>query len=264
MKKDRSTRRKFIKLSAIGMGSLGMVTVPDLKNEAFPRHNFPHREDKKLNVVCVGAHPGDPEFGCGGTLAKYSDAGHSVTLIYLTRGEAGDPTKSFGESAVLRTREAEASCKVLKAKARFAGQTDGNTELTKEKNDVMTRLIQSENPDIVFTHWPLDTHRDHRITGLLTLDAWVTAGQQFDLYFYEVNTGDETMGFFPTDYVDISDVRERKMAAMFAHKTQNPANVYDTYFKSMEDFRGLEAGVKAAEGFMHFKVKAERASIMGL
>ena len=44
---------------------------------------------RKLNVVCVGGHPDHPESGCGGTLARYSARGHNVTMIYLTRGEAG-------------------------------------------------------------------------------------------------------------------------------------------------------------------------------
>jgi len=51
---------------------------------------------------------------------------------------------------------------------------------------------------------------------------------------------------------------------MFAHKSQGPEKIYDEDFKTMEDFRGLEAGVKAAEAFVHFKVKSERATIIGL
>ena len=47
---------------------------------------------RELSVVCVGAHPDDPESGCGGTLAMYAARGHRVTVIYLTRGEAGIAT----------------------------------------------------------------------------------------------------------------------------------------------------------------------------
>ena len=72
------------------------------------------------------------------------------------------------------------------------------------------------------------------------------------------------MVFTPTDYVDISSIRERKMEAMFAHKTQNPVETYNNYFKPLEEFRGLEAGVKVAEAFIHFKSKSQRANIMGL
>ena len=197
-------------------------------------------------------------------MAKYSEAGHKVTFIYLTRGEASDPNKTYAEMAALRTREAEASCKVLNAKPIFAGQIDGNTLLDKAKNEEMAKLLLTAKPDVVFTQWPIDSHPDHQVTGMLALTAWTRSERAFHLYFYEVNTGVETMAFTPTDYVDITAVHEKKKAAMFAHKTQDPIETYNNYFKPLEEFRGLEAGVKVAEGFIHFKARAERASIVGL
>jgi LmbE family N-acetylglucosaminyl deacetylase len=264
MKNDKPGRRKFFKSSATGLGVLMIPPVLQATRKTFELNSAEMPPQKKLNILCVGAHPGDPEFGCGGTMAKYSDAGNDVTFLYLTRGEAYDAAQSFAKSAELRTKEAEVSCKILKAKAVFAGQVDGNTELNKQKNEEMAKLILAQKPDIVFTHWPLDSHTDHQIAGLLTLTAWVRSGKQFDLYFYEVNTGSETMGFTPTDHVDITNVRERKKAAMFAHKTQSPEEVYNAYFKSMEDFRGLEISVKAAEGFIHFTTEDEKSHIKGL
>lgn len=261
--KNKPFRRDFIRMGSTGLGSIALAAFlnPTKDPEVFAAVNSGL---KKLNVVCLGAHPGDPEFGCGGTLAKFSRAGHNVTCIYLTRGEAGDPSKSFAESAALRTKEAEAACYLLQAKAIFAGQTDGNTILSKEKNEEMSRLILSENPDLVFTQWPIDSHPDHQVTGMLGLTAWIRSGRQFTLYFYEVNTGSETMGFVPTDYVDIGGLRDLKKAAMFAHKSQDPVETYNNYFKPLEEFRGLEAGVAAAEGFVHYKEKKERATIPGL
>jgi LmbE family N-acetylglucosaminyl deacetylase len=197
-------------------------------------------------------------------MAKYSDAGHQVTFLYLTRGEASDPKKTYAEMAGLRIKEAETACKILNATPKFFGQVDGNTVLDKEQNEKITKLILAEKPDIVFTQWPVDGHPDHQVTGLLALTAWVRSGRAFHLYFYEVNTGVETMGFTPTDYVDITSVRDRKKEAMFAHKTQDPVNTYNDYFKPLEEFRGLEAGVKAAEAFIHFKAESERAKIIGL
>ena len=219
---------------------------------------------KKLNVVCIGAHPGDPEFGCGGTMAKYANAGHNVTFLYLTRGEAGDPSKSYAESAAIRTKEAENACKILHAKAIYVGQIDGNTILSREKNDEIAKLISSENPDLVFTQWPIDSHPDHQVAGMLGLTAWIRSSRLFQLYFYEVNTGSETMAFTPTDWVDITSVRDQKMAAMYSHLSQDPDGTYKDYFKPLEEFRGLECGVKAAEAFIQFKDKSERANITGL
>src|ERR1700710_305822 len=141
MEKNESARRAFIKLSALGLGGLATGPVAGLARE-----NSACNNDQKLHIICVGGHPGDPEFGCGGTMAKYSDAGHKVTFLYLTRGEASDPDKSYSEMAALRTKEAEVACKVLNATPRFAGQVDGNTVLDKERNEDMTKLILAEKP----------------------------------------------------------------------------------------------------------------------
>ncbi len=260
--KKNSARRDFIKHSSLGLGSLALAPFIVSKKEI--RSSEDYQADRKLHIMCLGAHPGDPEFGCGGTMAKYSQAGHAVTFLYITRGEAGDPAKSNAESAALRTKEAETACRLLNVKPMFAGQVDGNTELNKIKNEETTKLILSEKPDLVFTQWPVDAHPDHQVTGMLSLTAWIRSGRQFQLYFYEVNTGIETMGFTPTDYVDITAVRELKKSAMYAHKSQDPDATYNNYFKPLEEFRGLEAGVKAAEGFIHFKDSADRATIIGL
>src|SRR5207302_9866252 len=63
----------------------------------------------KLKVLVIGAHPGDPEAGCGGTMARCADRGDDVVAIYFTRGEAGISGKSAPEAAAIRTAEAEAA-----------------------------------------------------------------------------------------------------------------------------------------------------------
>jgi LmbE family N-acetylglucosaminyl deacetylase len=261
MNKKESNRRKFIQSTVLGIGGISLSPM------LHPQHSstlLTQQQQTNLNILCVGAHPGDPEFGCGGTMAKYSKTGNAVTFLYLTRGEAYNDKQSFEQSAALRTKEALNACEILNATPLFAGQIDANTELNKARSEAATKLILAQNPDVVFTHWPLDSHQDHQVAGILTLTAWMHGNKRFHLYFYEVNTGSETIGFSPTDYVDITDVRETKKAAMFAHTTQEPQKIYDDFFKTMEEFRGLEAGVKAAEAFVHFKPEKERAKIMGL
>src|ERR1700719_290896 len=180
----KSARRNFIKLGSAGLGSLALAPLIGVAKDRAWTHAVASRDEKKLHIICVGAHPGDPEFGCGGAMAKYALAGHSVTFLYLTRGEAGDPSKSYAESAAIRTKEAEKACNILHAKAVFAGQIDGNTILSKEKNDEIAKLISLENPDLVFTQWPMDSHPDHQVTGLLGLTAWIRSSRLFQLYFY--------------------------------------------------------------------------------
>ncbi len=204
----------------------------------------------KRKVVCVGGHPDDPESGCGGTLAKLSIAGHDISIIYLTRGEAGIEGKSHQEAAEIRTREAVAACKILKAKPLFAGQIDGDTLVNGQWIEKIGDLIGQEKPDVVFTHWPLDTHMDHQAASLLTIQAWVRAKVKFDLYFFEVCAGEQTMAFKPTDYIDITDVQDIKRNALYCHESQDPPGIYACGHAIMEQFRGREMGAEAAEAFV--------------
>jgi LmbE family N-acetylglucosaminyl deacetylase len=205
---------------------------------------------RALAVVCVGGHPDDPESGCGGTLAAYAAAGHRVTIVYLTRGERGIPGRSLDEAARIRTAEAEEACRILGATPRFAGQIDGATEVTPSEIQRMTTLMRGLAPDVVFTQWPLDSHPDHQAACLLALRAWYALEQAFPIHFFEVNAGEQTIGFRPTAYVDISATRETKKRALFAHHSQDGEAIYRDYHEPMESFRGREVGTAAAEAFI--------------
>jgi LmbE family N-acetylglucosaminyl deacetylase len=183
-------------------------------------------------------------------MARLADAGHAVVALYTTRGEWGISGKAPAEAAAIRTREAEAACAILKARALFAQQIDARSEITPARYDEFRQLLEAEKPQAVFTHWPLDTHRDHRACALLVYDAWLALGRKFALYFYEVSTGEETQHFRPTHYVDITAAEKRKRAACFAHQSQHPAAFYADH-AAMQRFRGREAGCPQAEAFVH-------------
>jgi LmbE family N-acetylglucosaminyl deacetylase len=190
-------------------------------------------------------------------MVRLADAGHAVVALYTTRGEKGVKGKSPAEAAAVRTREAERACALLGATPRFGGQADGGSEVTPACYDEFRKLLEAERPDAVFTHWPLDAHRDHRACSLLVFDAWLALGRKFALYFYEVSTGQETQHFRPTHYVDVTAVEKRKKAACFAHASQDPAGFYAEH-AAMQNFRGLEAGCKQAEAFIHHEQSPSR------
>ncbi|HEX4749484.1 MAG TPA: PIG-L family deacetylase [Bryobacteraceae bacterium] len=204
---------------------------------------------RKLNVVCVGGHPDDPETGCGATLARYSAAGHNVVIIYLTRGEAGIEGRTHEEAARIRTEEALKACKMLGAQPMFAGQIDGSTEINKARYAAFEPLLSGQHPDVVFTHWPVDTHPDHCAASLLTFQAWRRSHQKYALLYFEVITGEQTQQFNPNFYVDISDSWQKKKEACFAHMSQRPSDFYP-YHEQMERFRGLEHRCQRAEAFI--------------
>lgn len=205
---------------------------------------------KKRKVLVAGGHPDDPETGCGGTILRYTDAGDEVVVVYLTRGQAGIPGTGLETAAKIRTAEAEKACALMKARPVFLSQVDGASELTPARYEEVRGVIEKEAPDVIFTHWPLDTHRDHRHCANLVLDAWMQLRRRQPLYYYEVATGGQTQTFLPTDHVDITATVDRKHAACFAHVSQKLTQVYDRDHGQMERFRGLEARSRFAEGFV--------------
>lgn len=206
-------------------------------------------DNRRLRVVVVGAHPDDPETGCGGTMARYAAGGHRVTALYLTRGERGIRGKSLEEAARIRTAEAEAACRILGAKSLFAGQIDGDTATGNRLYEKFVKIVQGEDPDLLFTHWPIDRHRDHRAASMLAFDAWLRLDRKFDLYFYEVVSGSQSQTFSPTHYIDITATESLKKKAIFAHASQNPEGLYRRH-DLMNRFRGAEYRSEYAEAFV--------------
>jgi len=219
------SRRGFVKRSAlVAAATLSLPAAGDAAHNA------------SLKVVCIGAHPDDPESGCGGTLARYAALGHAVTIVYLTRGERGIDGKSLDEAARIRTAESETACRIIGAKPVFFGQIDGATEFTRAHVEAMSRLLADEHPDILFTHWPVDTHMDHQVASMLTIRAWMRRGAG-SLYFFEVDTGDQTEGFSQA--------------------------IWREHHEIMAQWRGREVAVPAAEAFVHLN-RDQSSSLPGL
>jgi LmbE family N-acetylglucosaminyl deacetylase len=234
------------------LGLSGMTAVASLAGiQAISANSGdPRLESKKLKIIVVGAHPGDPECGCGGTIALFTAEGHEVVAAYLTRGEAGVQGKSYEEAGKIRTDEALKACKILKCRTEFLGQIDGNCEIKKNSYAPVNDFIKNENPDLLFTHWPIDSHRDHRICSILAYDAWIAMEKKFALYYYEVTSGNETQNFYPTDYVNIGPVMEQKNACCMAHASQYPEDWYEKIQKTIQRFRGIELNCENAEAFV--------------
>jgi LmbE family N-acetylglucosaminyl deacetylase len=218
------TRRKMLGRST-WMGTAAAVGLPLIATEAEDAPGAAaSMTSPKLKVIVTGGHPGDPEYGCGGTISLYSDAGHEVVILYLNKGEWSDnPAYDPGP---VRVGEATKACGILKARPAFAGQIDGKAIVDKAHYDQFHLLVAAEKPDVVFTQWPIDNHPDHRAISLLTYEAWLRMGKKFAFYYYEVSNGEDTVQFAPTHYVDISGAESRKRAACYAHASQAPDKFY--------------------------------------
>jgi LmbE family N-acetylglucosaminyl deacetylase len=230
-----SSRRGLLKQSSLAGAALAIAPQASAAG-AEPR--------RKLKIVVAGGHPGDPEYGCGGTVARYTDLGHEVVLLYLNNGE-WPPEKATGH----RGLEAKAACVILKARPLYAGQQNGRAIVDLAHYEAFRKLLEEERPDLVFTHWPIDNHADHRAISMLALDAWLKLGKKFALYFYEVSSGEDTVQFAPTHYVDITATEPRKRRACYAHASQTPDRYYALQ-ESVTRMRGIESGFRQAEAFI--------------
>jgi len=212
---------------------------------------------KRLKIIVAGGHPGDAEYGCGGTIARFTARGHEVVLLHLNNGEW--PKEKGGAPASVRLAEAAKAALILKARPAFAGQINGHAILDAAHFDDFRKIVETERPDIFFTQWPIDHHRDHRAVSALAFDAWLEMGRKFALYYYEVSDGEDTLQFSPTECVDITETEPIKRAACYAHASATP----DRYYALQDQvalFRGIDCGYQRAEGFV-LQVQSPRVSL---
>lgn len=224
------------------------------------------REDisKQLRVLAVGAHPDDLEVLCGGTLAKYARTGNKVFMAIATDGSAGHMTIPPDELAEIRHEEAKCAAKLIGAELHWLGYGD---EMLFEDQNTRLRfvdLIRATKPDIILTHDPNDYHPDHLSVRRLVFEASFISSlpnvktehpfhpQVPPLLYLDTATG---ANFIPTDFVDITEVYEIKQAMLKCHSSQFEwIEDHDSvdlmqYLEIMSLSRGLQCGVKYAEGF---------------
>jgi LmbE family N-acetylglucosaminyl deacetylase len=230
-------------MGACGLASTWVFGAPAIHAVAEVQTAAEQPVRQRLKVIVAGGHPGDPEYGCGGTIARLTDLGHEVVLLYLNNG-AWPPA-----SASTRIAEAKRACELLKARPAYVGQVNGHAVVDDAHYAEFTHIIETEKPDVVFTQWPIDNHRDHRAISMLTYDAWRQSPRRFALYYYEVSDGEDTLQFAPTQFIDITGTESAKRAACYAHASQTP----DRYYALQDQvaaFRGIEGGYKRAEAFV--------------
>jgi LmbE family N-acetylglucosaminyl deacetylase len=235
------TRRNLL-VSAGGLAS-GLAMGANANEVKADEQNSQRAPARKIKVIVCGGHPGDPEYGCGGTVAHLTQLGHEVVLLYLNDG-GWPPTPP-----TTRLAEAKKACEILKARAAYAGQANGHAVVDNTHYEDFEKLIAAEKPDAVITQWLIDNHPDHRAITMLAYNAWHKLGQKFALYYYEVSSGEDTLQFSPNRYIDITETEPIKKQSCYAHASQTPDRYYALQ-DSVALFRGVESGHKRAEAFL--------------
>jgi len=196
----------------------------------------------KINILAIGAHPDDIEFGCGGTLIKYTERGHRLFLLVMTEG-------GLGGAAAVRAKEQLDSKAILGAEDVFwGGYEDTLLLMDQAMISKIENVISKVKPDFIFCNFLEDTHQDHRHLAQATISA---TRYIRNVLFYE---GPTTQNFTPHIFVDISDTLEKKIQALEAHRSQvTKTNIEDLTVvelaRSSANFRGIQGRVKYAEAF---------------
>ena len=204
--------------------------------------------DKK-RILAIFAHPDDLELYCGGTVARLIADGKIVRSVKVTSGDMGSRQEKISEVELKNLRETEdsASMSVLGISPQnniYLHVTDGQVENTLGNIGKIAKQIRLFQPDLIITHNPVDpvirfdaenswfNHRDHRVTGQLTLDAAYPYSR--DILFFPEHFQDPTAKswscteFLIVDsyshidsvFIDVTDHLDKRVAAHSQHQSQ--------------------------------------------
>jgi LmbE family N-acetylglucosaminyl deacetylase len=190
-------------------------------------------------ILVVVAHPDDVDFGSAGTIATWTDSGIDVSYCIVTDGDAGGFDPAVPRSAIAGIRRAEqtaAAKEVGVTDVGFLGYPDGRLVVTIELRRDISRVIRQIRPQRVVCQSPersweriYASHPDHMAAGEASLCAVYPdarnpfAHPELAAEGLEAHTVPEVWvqgGKAPNRYVDITEVMDRKVAALLCHESQ--------------------------------------------
>lgn len=199
-----------------------------------------------MNILAIGSHPDDIEYGCGGTLTKHAHQGQKIYMMVMTNGELrGDPE--------VRRREQQESVRLIGAADVFFGDyPDARLVCDRDLVQKIEGVVAATKPDFVYVHHPEDTHHDHRALSQASIPACRSVR---NVLYYE---GPSTLSFNPCVFVDIGAMLQAKLACLEAHASQvMQTTVQDMSIvdlaRSAAHFRGIQGRTKYAEAFVPFR-----------
>jgi LmbE family N-acetylglucosaminyl deacetylase len=224
-------------------------------------------------VLIVVAHPDDPEFLAGGTIARLAREGREIAYVIVTNGNKGSGDRQMTSERLVPIREAEQrdAARVLGVReVTFLGYEDGELENTREVRRDVTREIRRWRPDLLITLNPNRTyvnfpgwHRDHRTAARIAMDCVFPLARDF-LSFPELVPDYEPHKVLevylvqwegPRLVLDISDTIDQKLAAIRCHVSQvGDGKAAEERMRARAATLGQAHGYAYAEGFDHVVV----------
>ena len=210
------------------------------------------------NVLAIGAHPDDVEFGCSGTLLKHSKCGDNVTVLVMTIGESIDGvTGKILRSQEELLRETKTAAERMGVDLKFLDFQDLHVPFNFESVSGIDKVIQELNIDVLYTHWAGDSNQDHIATYKSSIAA---ARYVKNVYCYEQipiprHTENEMKCMLYNDITEVYDEKVHVVDSHFSQLKKYAAAGFDIQenLKILARYRGIQAGVKYAEAFQVIK-----------
>ena len=229
-------------------------------------------EAKLAKVMVVTPHPDDAEYGVAGTVVRWVSQGKEIVYVVCTNGDKGTSDTSVKPEELAKTREEEqiAAANLLGVReVIFLRHPDQGLEDTPEFRKEIVRLIRMYRPETVVTADPYRRyiwHRDHRMTGQVTLDAIFPYAR--DIFSYpdlakeglDPHKVKEVLLWGTEDINYRSDITETfdvKLSALRCHKSQvGHIPLQELEDRLRERHRSLAQGeeYKLAEGFHRVEI----------
>ncbi|OGV50100.1 MAG: hypothetical protein A2X49_08810 [Lentisphaerae bacterium GWF2_52_8] len=214
-----------------------------------------------MKIAVFAAHPDDAETSVGGSICRYSDAGHKVHVVNMTN------------KGSMRVSSAERASKTMGCTFEFldfvdhGNRANGDRELGLAFDAAHLAIVDAKlrelRPDLVWAHWPVDTHPDHVAAGSLVLRACdlirLEGGDWSpDLWFFHPCIGYQALCVAPDHFEDISAYVERKRKAVGEYEC---VNIWDAYplHESADKYHGYQAGCLYAESFTRCNFRSGEA-----
>lgn len=201
---------------------------------------------KDERLLVVAPHPDDETIGCGGLLIRY--AGQCDVLLLTDGGVGGDPVVRQDEfQGVMKTLQVYAFTCLQLEDGKLSGQT---AELCKYDFSPYSKIF------VTAAH---DPHPDHNAAFFGVANALKMQGLSPTVYQYEVGTPVHDA----TDYIDVSDVFEKKLSALRQYKSQLLTINYCKTAEGLNSFRGGRAGRSRQISFAEAFEKADLSQEAG-
>lgn len=192
------------------------------------------------SAMAIVAHPDDIEFGCAGTMARWSRAGARTCYVLCTSGDVGIDEPGMTRARAAEIREAESRDAAAIAGVQevvFLREPDGLLQPTLELRKKIVREIRRFRPEVMICSDPTIVwagedyinHPDHRAAATAALDAVFPAAGQPNLFEELEEEGlkaHKTRKVYvnvwgPADFfVNIEETIDIKVKALRAHKSQ--------------------------------------------